>query len=98
MVVLLAALADATPSPSPSTPDDNLVTPGPWGFTAIAFIAIAVIVLIFDMMRRIRRGRYRADIREELDAEEESRREGDAAARTTEIDDQDIDPADDPAR
>lgn len=64
--VLLAA---ATPTPTPSPVDPNLVTPGPWGFVVIVFLAIAVIFLVWDMMRRIRRGRVRADIQEELDAE-----------------------------
>lgn len=59
-----------TPVPSPSeTVNPDLVTPGPWGFLVIALLAVVVILLITDMMRRIRRGRVRADIREELDAE-----------------------------
>lgn len=65
----LRFLADATPSPTP-TVNPELVTPGPWGFVVIAFLALAVILLVGDMLRRIRRGRYRAEIREELDAEE----------------------------
>ncbi|GAB3409323.1 hypothetical protein GCM10027515_27820 [Schumannella luteola] len=46
-----------------------LVTPGPWGFIAIAGIAIAAILLILDMVRRTRRLRYRVEIREKLEAE-----------------------------
>lgn len=81
--------AAATPSPSDTgTVDPNLVTPGPWGFIAIAFIAVAVIALVWDMMRRIRRGRYRTQVQEELDAEEQAQR----ASEATEVDDQDIDP------
>lgn len=65
---LIGALVDAaTPTPS-LTVDAELVTPGPWGFAAIAFLALAVVVLIWDMMRRVRRGRIRSEINEELDA------------------------------
>ncbi|MET0736470.1 MAG: hypothetical protein ABWY55_12615 [Microbacterium sp.] len=84
------ARAAATPTPTP-TVDPELVTPGPWGFVVIALLAVVVILLVWDMMRRIRRGRVRADIREELDAEEQAA----AAVRATETDDEDIDPADD---
>lgn len=63
-------MVTATPVPSPSAPvDPDLVTPGPWGFVVIALLAAIVILLIMDMMRRIRRGRVRADIQEQLDAE-----------------------------
>jgi len=65
------ARAAATPVPTPSQVDPNLVTPGPWGFVVIALVAVAVILLVWDMMRRIRRGRVRADLREELEAERE---------------------------
>lgn len=67
------------PSPSPTVNPDN-VTPGVAGFIAIAVIAIAVVLLLIDMIRRIRRGRYRAEIAEQLDAEE-------AAAHAAEEDD-----------
>lgn len=63
-------MGTATPVPSPSeTVNPDLVTPGPWGFLVIALLAVVVILLITDMMRRIRRGRVRADIRDELEAE-----------------------------
>ncbi len=78
------ARAAATPTPTPSTVDPNLVTPGPWGFLVITFVAVAVILLIWDMMRRIRRGRVRADLQEELDAELEAA----AAVEATEVDDE----------
>ncbi|HWT32779.1 MAG TPA: DUF4381 family protein [Microbacterium sp.] len=67
---LLIALTAATPSPSPTGPDPTTVTPGAWGFGAILLIAVVAVLLIWDMMRRIRRGRYRAEVREELDAEQ----------------------------
>jgi len=85
------ARAATAPTPSPSQIDPGLVTPGPWGFVVIAFVAVAVIFLIWDMMRRIRRGRVRADIMEELDAEQQAA----AAARATEVDDESTDAAGD---
>lgn len=49
--------------------DPNSVTPGVVGFLATLFVALAVLVLIADMVRRVRRVRYRAEISEKLDAE-----------------------------
>lgn len=92
MYDLLIAAA-ATPSPAPSSPPDDLVTPGPAGFVVIALLGVAVFLLVFDMLRRIRRGRYRAEIREDLDAAE---RQADAAVRASDVDDEDIDPDADP--
>jgi hypothetical protein len=85
--------ATVTPSPSVGTVDPALVTPGPWGFAVIAVVGFAVIALVWDMLRRIRRGRYRAEVRETLDAEELAHKQGDAAERDSETDDEDIDPA-----
>lgn len=89
----LAALARAaaTPSPTPTQVDPELVTPGVWGFVITALVALAVVFLVWDMMRRIRRGRVRADIREELDAEDQAAR----AVEASDVDDQSIDPRDD---
>ena len=92
----LAFSAEVSPTPEPVDPE--LVTPGPWGFAVIALLAVAVIFLIWDMLRRIRRGRVRADIDEELDAEAAASDQAEAATRATETDDEDIDPADDPTR
>lgn len=58
-----------------NAPDPNLVTPGVIGFIAIFLIAVATVLLILDMTRRIRRTRYREEIRAKL-AEEQA----DAAA------------------
>ena len=63
-------LVDATPSPVPtSNISDDLVTPGVWGFVITALIMVAVILLIIDMVRRLRRLNYRAEIRQRLDDE-----------------------------
>lgn len=68
--------ADQTPMPTPtSTVDPTLVTPGFVGFAIVAVLVVAVFLLIWDMNRRIRRVRYREEVREELDAEEARARE-----------------------
>lgn len=67
----MVIFAAETPNPTPSmTVDPNLVTPGPVGFAAIVIVVIVVVLLIWDMNRRVRRVRYREEVREELDAEE----------------------------
>jgi len=74
----LARFGAETPMPTPSmTVDPDSVTPGPAGFGVIVIVVIAVILLIWDMNRRVRRVRYRGEVREELDAEQ-------AAAQTQE--------------
>ncbi len=76
----LSSLAPLTVGPGPvddpSDPlippievDPNLVTPGIAGFIAIALVTIAAILLIIDMSRRVRRVRYRGEVRERLEAE-----------------------------
>lgn len=67
--------AAPTPSPAPVF-DPDTVTPGLVGFLVIFLIAVATILLIFDMNRRIRRTRYRTDITAQLDAEEHASRSG----------------------
>lgn len=73
------AITEVTPSPVPAI-DPDLVTPGPWGFVAIAFVALAVVVLVWDMMRRIRRARIRSEVDEMLDAEEAALQAGEDLA------------------
>ena len=57
-----------SPAPSPNVNAD-LVTPGVWGFAITALVMIAVILLIVDMVRRMRRVNYRAEIRQRLEDE-----------------------------
>jgi len=68
---LLRFATVVTPSPSPSEAgiDPNLVTPTWVGFAFTFVVAIATILLIIDMTRRIRRVRYREEIRERIAAE-----------------------------
>lgn len=98
MHILPAGLA--TPSPS-MTVDPDVVTPGFIGFVAIALVVVVVVFLIIDMLRRIRRAGYRADVNEQLDAEAaaqldaEAAGQAEAATRASDVDDQDIDPVED---
>ena len=69
MSVLGIVLAAATPSPTPTPYDPNLVTPGVVGFIAIFLVAAATVLLMLDLSRRVRRTRYRGEIREKLEAE-----------------------------
>lgn len=57
-------LSATTPSPQPEF-DETIVTPGPIGFLVIFGIAVITVLLILDMVRRIRRVR----LRQELEAE-----------------------------
>ncbi|WP_114589575.1 hypothetical protein [Microbacterium arborescens] len=78
---LLWLTSAATPLPE-ITVDPTSVTPGPWGFGAIVILTIAVVLLLLDMLRRVRRGRYRAEVREQLDEEDAAGRgERDADTR-----------------
>lgn len=85
-------LGETTPMPTPtSTVPPELVTPGFAGFAVVIVIVAAVILLIWDMNRRIRRVRYRDEVREELDAEQAAR---DAAGGTSDAEDPGAHPTD----
>ena len=73
--------SDPSPTPFPDyTGNPNLITPGVWGFIAILLVAIATIFLLIDMTRRIRRSRYREEVRIKLEAEQAAKERADAAA------------------
>jgi hypothetical protein len=55
--------------------DENLVTPGVIGFIVTLLVALGAILLIIDMSRRVRRVRYRGEVRERLEQEQEQDRE-----------------------
>lgn len=59
-------LAEATED---SGIDRAQVSPGVGGFVVIAALAVALFFLGLDMVRRLRRARYRAEIQESLAAE-----------------------------
>lgn len=66
---LLSFLA-FTPVPSETAdPASTFYSPGTLGFIMTFFVSAAAIALIFDMVRRVRRIRYRAEIEAKLDAE-----------------------------
>ena len=64
---------NTTPTPSPTfgsyTGDEDLITPGWIGFAITFLVMAATILLVLDMTRRVRRTRYRGEIREKLEAE-----------------------------
>lgn len=62
-------LVTATPSPTPFDP--NTASPGWVGFAITFGVGVVTILLIIDMTRRVRRARYRGEIREQLEAERE---------------------------
>lgn len=79
-----AILWTATPSPEPSLypefdGDVNLVTPGVIGFAATLFIAVATLLIITDMNRRVRRVRYR-ELAQEAIRNEQALADADATA------------------
>lgn len=53
----------------PTPPDEEDITPGVVGFVVTFLIAVAALLLILDMSRRIRRTNQRAQVREQLEAE-----------------------------
>lgn len=69
LLIALATSPAPTPTPSlrPGLSEDQ-VTPGLLGFVLTAFIVILTALLIVDMVRRIRRVRYRAQVEEERGA------------------------------
>ncbi len=70
-MTLIDLLAAATPTPTATPLDEDTVTPGWIGFVVIFAIALITVFLIIDMTRRVRRVRYREEVREKLAAEED---------------------------
>jgi hypothetical protein len=69
----------STPVPTPSpTIDPALVTPGTAGWIVVALLALAVVLLAVDMLRRVK---YREEINEALDAEQSAAEDGDVSPR-----------------
>ncbi|NYD79101.1 hypothetical protein SAMN05216555_101329 [Arthrobacter cupressi] len=86
MLLVLATTPAPSPSPSlrPGLSEDQ-VTPGTWGFILTAFIVVLTTFLIVDMVRRIRRVRYRAQAEEARLAAEggpDAEADGDGGAAT----------------
>ena len=73
--LLLALATTPAPTPTPSLRpglSQDQVTPGLLGFLLTAFIVVLTALLIVDMVRRIRRVRYRAQVEEERAAAAEA--------------------------
>lgn len=64
----LYTILAATPSPDVD-PASTFYSPGVIGFIATFGVTAGAVFIIFDMVRRVRRVRYRAEIQEKLDAE-----------------------------
>ncbi|MCB5280833.1 MULTISPECIES: hypothetical protein [Micrococcaceae] len=82
--LLIALATSPAPAPSPSLREglsQDQVTPGLLGFLLTAFIVVLTALLIVDMVRRIRRVRYRAQVEEERMAAAEAAA-NDGAAKT----------------
>lgn len=65
MFLDLSLASTTTPSGDPTLKpglDPASVTPGTLGFLATLFVAVLVILLIRDMVKRIRRVRYTAEV------------------------------------
>jgi len=69
MDFLLYTLLAATTTPTP-VPDATYNSPGTVGFLVTFAVAGIAVFLIFDMNRRVRSTRYRAEVREKLAQEE----------------------------
>ncbi len=69
MNLALVLLEIATPTPEPGV-DQIVEAPGWIGFAATAFVVLASLLLILDMNRRIRRSRYREEVRNQIEAEQ----------------------------
>lgn len=66
---LLSAVVTAT-TDDPAPFDPNTVTPGIIGFLSTFGVAVLVVILAIDMVRRVRRVNLRQAVKEKLDAEE----------------------------
>lgn len=66
---MIARLAGAIVIAAEEEFDPDTVTPGIWGFVVTFALMVVVVFLILDMVRRIRRTNYRAEVRERLEVE-----------------------------
>lgn len=83
VVLALSAVPTPTPTPLPFNPDD--VTPGVIGFAFTFIVFILVGLIAWDMLRRVRRARYREEVRSKI-AAEVAERDGDPADRESDRD------------
>jgi hypothetical protein len=86
MNFVLALLAGDPLNPNPSAspdPANTFYSPGIVGFLGTFILVIGAVLIVFDMVRRIRRVNYRAQIKERLANEqaEYEAKSGESAAR-----------------
>ena len=67
-MLIFSSTLSMTPTPT-ADPATTFYSPGTVGFLAVAFITLAAVLIVVDMVRRVRRVRYRAEIQEKLAAE-----------------------------
>jgi hypothetical protein len=67
-MLIFSSTLSMTPTPT-IDPATTFYSPGTVGFLAVAFITLAAVLIVVDMVRRVRRVRYRAEIQEKLAAE-----------------------------
>ena len=85
--MIATTLLQLVPAQGDSTPDPDTVTPGVLGFLAILFVAVATILLVLDMLRRVRRARYRGEVREQIERERAELRDSQEAGEAAGPDD-----------
>lgn len=66
----LLALLSETDAPGEVLIDDTWYSPGVVGFIATFSMGGAAVLLVIDLVRRVRRVRYRSEIAEKLDLEQ----------------------------
>ncbi|WP_164863578.1 hypothetical protein [Agromyces sp. LHK192] len=67
--------------------DPNDVTPGVAGFVLTILVMVAVVFIGIDMVRRVRRVNYRAEVRAQIEAEQQAA----AAAEAGDVDGEAVD-------
>lgn len=90
LIAQLSLAAYAVLDVDDETPEELEQTLGPAfadSFWVVLFLALAISLLGFDLVRRLRRAKYRAEIQEELAPELAAMREAAAAGSTTEVSD-----------
>ena len=73
LALILLAGDPLNPDPSASAdPANTFYSPGIVGFLGTFFVVVGAVLLILDLVRRIRRVNYKAQIQERLAAEQEA--------------------------
>jgi large-conductance mechanosensitive channel len=81
MTSLLTAAGSAWVLADTTTPDPDTVTPGVIGFIVTFLVMAVTVLLVIDMVRRVRRVNYREQVRAELEEELAAQRKGDRPTR-----------------